>query len=73
MTTAAIAKVDSKIPVHADTILRRLDEFPELAQALRDGDVLTGRLFCAQLFNLDLRRDHVDEVAPALQATMKAL
>ena len=37
-------------------IVRRLDEFPELVVALRDGDLLTGRLFCAQLFDLDSRQ-----------------
>lgn len=31
-------------------IVRRLDEFPELEKALRDRDLLTGRLFCVQLF-----------------------
>jgi len=59
------------VPLHTDKIVRRLDLFPELLQALRDGDLLTGRLFCAQLFNLDERRDHVDEVTPTLQAAMK--
>jgi hypothetical protein len=34
-------------------IVRRLDEFPELVEALHDGDLLTGRLFCAQLFDSD--------------------
>jgi hypothetical protein len=34
-----------------DKIVRRLDDFPELMQALRGGDLLTGRLLCAQLFN----------------------
>jgi paraquat-inducible protein B len=33
--------------------VRRLDEFPELEKALRDGDLLTGRLCCAQLFDID--------------------
>jgi len=61
------------VPFHTDKIVRRLDLFPDLLQALRDGDLLTGRLFCAQLFDLDLRRDHVDEVTPTLQAAMKAL
>jgi len=32
-------------------IVRRLDEFPELMQALRGGDLPTGRLLCAQVFN----------------------
>jgi hypothetical protein len=33
-----------------DKVVRRLDAFPELVQALRDGDVTTGRLLCARLF-----------------------
>jgi hypothetical protein len=37
-------------------IVHRLDEFPELEKALRDGDLLTGRLFCAQLFPFNERR-----------------
>jgi hypothetical protein len=37
-------------------IVRRLDEFPELGKALHDGDLLTGRLFCAQLFHFDERQ-----------------
>jgi len=31
--------------------VRRLDEFPELMQALRRGDIRAGRLLCAQVFN----------------------
>ena len=42
--------------VYGDKIVRRLDNFPELLQALRDGDLLTGRLFCAQLFGFDRRQ-----------------
>jgi len=52
--------------------VRRLDEFPELEKALRDGDLLTGRLFCAQLFDRDVRRNRLGEVTP-LQAVVKAL
>ena len=40
-------------PVNVDKIVRRLDEFPELIEALRGGDLLTGRMFCAQLFDFD--------------------
>jgi hypothetical protein len=43
-----------------------LDEFPELEKALRDGDLLTGRLFCAQLFDCDGRRNRVGEVTPTI-------
>jgi len=36
---------------HADKIVRRLEDFPELMQALRRGDLTAGRLLCAQVFN----------------------
>jgi hypothetical protein len=36
-------------------IVRRLDEFPELMQALRRGDLPAGRLLCAQVFNFHPR------------------
>jgi len=44
------------VSIHGHKIVRRLDEFPELIQALRDGDLLTGRIFCARLFDFDTRR-----------------
>jgi hypothetical protein len=37
-------------------VVQRLDEFPQLLEALRDGDLLTARLFCAQLFGGDRRQ-----------------
>jgi len=67
------AKNENLVPFHTDKIVLRLDLFPELVQLLRDGDLLTGRLFCAQLFNLDGRQNRVGEGTPALQAEMKAL
>ena len=33
-----------------ETIVRRLDEFPELTQAVREGDLLRISTLCAQLF-----------------------
>jgi len=51
-----------------DKTVRRLDDFPELLHALRDGDLQTGRLFCAQLFDGDGPRNRFGEVtrtAPA--------
>ena len=36
---------------HPEKIVRRLEDFPELMQALRGGDLLTGRLLCAEVFN----------------------
>jgi len=54
-----------------DKTVRRLDDFPELLHALREGDLLTGRLFCAQLFDCDGWRSHLGEVTPR-QVAMKA-
>jgi hypothetical protein len=36
-----------------DTIVCRLDQFPELAAALQSGDIVTARRICSQLFDLD--------------------
>jgi hypothetical protein len=44
-----------------DKTVRRLDDFPELLHALRDGDLLTGRLFCARLFDCAGRINHAGE------------
>jgi len=52
------------VPFNTDKIVRRLDEFPELLGALRDGDLLTARLFCARIFDFDGRRN---PAAPAQQ------
>jgi hypothetical protein len=49
--------VENPRSLHSDRTVRKLDAFPELVQALRDGDLLTARLFCARLFNLDERQD----------------
>lgn len=50
-TTPSVRIGEYPIPHHTDKTVRRLDEFPELLQALRDGDLLMVRLFCAQLFH----------------------
>jgi hypothetical protein len=65
MATATTAKADNPFPIHTDTIVRRLDLFPELVRALRDGDLLAGRVFCAELFDCKL--------APTFQAAIKVL
>lgn len=52
MAAAAGIRLGTSIPADRDRIVRRLDEFPELNRALRNGDVPTGRFLCAQLFNL---------------------
>ena len=71
MAIASITTVDNPVPLLTGKIVCRLDLYPELLQALRDADLLTGRLFCARLFNLDERRSHLDKVTPALQVAMK--
>jgi hypothetical protein len=52
MPTSTNKRGENPASLHADKIVCRLDAFPELIQALHDGDLLTGRLFCAQLFDL---------------------
>jgi hypothetical protein len=73
MATLNVKIDEQAVPLHTDKIVRRLDDFPELVQALRDGDQLTGRLFCAQLFEDDARRNHLGKLTPTLEAAMKAL
>jgi hypothetical protein len=53
-----------------DKIVRRLDDFPELMQALRGGDLLGGRLVCAQLF--DFHRSAKFGDASATRASLKS-
>jgi hypothetical protein len=66
MATATTAKADNPFPIHTDTIVRRLDLFPELVRALRDGDLLAGRVFCAELFRIGVTNP------PSPQAAIKA-
>lgn len=73
MVTLSVKIDEQTVALHTDKIVRRLDDFPELVRALRDGDLLTGRSFCARLFDGDARRNHLGELRPTLQAAMKAL
>ena len=41
------------------TTVRKLEEFPELLEALRDGDLLAVRSVCARLFDIDAREDRM--------------
>ena len=73
MATAAVARVDNQGPHHTDKIVRRLDDFPELLQALRDGDLLTVRFLWEQLFDYDGQPNlHIGEPTPTPEAAMKA-
>ena len=56
-----------------DKTVRRLDDFPELLHALRNGDLQTGRLFCARLFGCDGRRNRFGEVIATAKAATSAL
>ena len=42
--------IESPVTLHSD---RKTDRVPELLAILRDGDLLSGRLFCAQVFDRD--------------------
>ncbi len=54
MATAAVAKIDNS-SLHAETTVRTLADFSELTKAVRDGDLATVSILCAQLFDLDAR------------------
>lgn len=73
MATMSVKIDEQTVALHTDKIVRRLDDFPELVRALRDGDLLTGRSFCARLFDGDARRNHLGELTPILRTAMKAL
>jgi hypothetical protein len=68
MATVAVAKVDNQVPNHAETTVRRLEDFPELAQALRDGDLPTVRFLWEQLCECDEQRTSWDLPTPKLKA-----
>ena len=42
--------------VYSDEIVHTQGEFPELTKAVRDGDLATVSILCAQLFDLDASR-----------------
>jgi len=70
MATPTRIQGENPIFLHGDgeKIVFKLDFFPELIQALRDGDLLTGRLFCAQLFGFGAGRSScVSELANGLE------
>jgi hypothetical protein len=56
MVAPASTRFENSLFVDRDRIVRRLDEFPDLNKALRTGDVPTGRMLCARLFDLDGRQ-----------------
>jgi len=72
MATAAVARVDNQVSLHAETTDRRLEDFPELVQALRDGDLVTVRFLWEQLFECDEQRTSKDVPTPKLKAATSA-
>ena len=72
MATAAVAKVDNRVLLHSETTVRRLEEFPELLQALRDGDLSTVRFLWKQLFEWDEQRTSKDVPTPKFKAAASA-
>jgi hypothetical protein len=65
---------ENPVPLQNEKIVRRLDAFPELLQALRDCDLLTARLFCAQLFNLDSQQSSLEpKQTNSLRTSMNVL
>ena len=56
MPTSTSARVESPAPLPTDEIVHTLAEFPELMKAVRDGDLATISILCAQLFDLDASR-----------------
>jgi hypothetical protein len=56
MPTARVGQVARF--VHTDKSVGRLGDFPELTQAVREGDVPTITVLCAELFGLNSRQNH---------------
>jgi hypothetical protein len=57
MATPARMKYENATRFSGDKVVFRLDAFPELTKALRDGDVTTGRTLCARLFGCEPRQN----------------
>jgi hypothetical protein len=56
MTTQRVTTSENSV----DKIARKLDEFPELLDALRECDVLASGSFCERLLNSDDTQDPPD-------------
>jgi hypothetical protein len=56
MATPTGINVVNPVSLRDEKIVRKLEDFPDLLEALRDCDLLTGRLFCAKLFDFDAWR-----------------
>jgi hypothetical protein len=57
MATPARIKDANHVRFCGDKVVFRLDDFPELTKALRDGDLTTGRTLCARLFDFEPRQN----------------
>jgi hypothetical protein len=72
MATPSVKIAEHPILLHTDKIVRRLDDFPELLQALRDGDLVTVRLIWGQLVDVDGGEFPRTNQHPPRKAAMKA-
>jgi hypothetical protein len=68
MLTPSGINFENPLSLHTNKIVRRLDEFPELLEALRDGDLLTVRFLWAQLCDCDGRRNPTRTPQAAMKA-----
>jgi hypothetical protein len=50
--------------VHTDKIVGRMGEFPELTKAVREGDIATVSILCAQLFDSNSAVKHPPQTHP---------
>lgn len=72
MSTPSVRIGKYPISLRADKIVRRLEDFPELVQALRDGDMPRVRFLWEQLFECDEQRTSWDVPTPKLKAAASA-
>jgi hypothetical protein len=57
MATPARMKDEYAARFCVDKVVFRLDAFPELTKALREGDLTKGRTLCARLFGCEPRQN----------------
>lgn len=50
----ALPTAENPVSVCSDKLVCTLGDFPELTKAVRDGDLATVSILCAQLFDLDV-------------------
>ena len=61
-SSVVLNKAEAARFVHTDKIVGMLGEFPELAKAVREGDLARVTVLCAQLFDLNSYANHPPSV-----------